>query len=142
MWHRKSAPGARELVAECEAFLAGRYVEHLLERGERVPAWAWTNQLAHGTLAQLRCPSMNVGAGEAESMGAWLPARSYLAGEVLDVAQQVGSLSWVQRRALVPLELELAARCPAISLTPSDWVTAVLAALATLTSLQQTRRHS
>ena len=45
---------SREMVGECEAFLLGRYVEHLESRSLAVPVWAWTNVLAHGTSDDLR----------------------------------------------------------------------------------------
>lgn len=31
----------RELVAECEGFLTGRFAERLASEKRRVPAWAW-----------------------------------------------------------------------------------------------------
>src|SRR5689334_16655676 len=38
---------------EFDAFLSGQYVEYLLQQGRAVPAWAWINQLAHGTPDEL-----------------------------------------------------------------------------------------
>jgi hypothetical protein len=48
----------RELVEDCEAFLAGRLVEFLERRKALVPAWAWTNLLAHGSVEQLSTVSL------------------------------------------------------------------------------------
>ena len=36
---------------EIEAYLAGAYVDWLLRRNQSVPAWAWVNAVAHGTVA-------------------------------------------------------------------------------------------
>ena len=54
MWRRDARSAADDLAAECEAFLAGRYPEYLTYRGRPVPAWAWTNPLAHASEDQLR----------------------------------------------------------------------------------------
>ena len=54
MWRRDRDPLGRSLVAECEAFLAGRYAEHLTHLGRRIPVWAWTNLIAHGNEQDLR----------------------------------------------------------------------------------------
>ena len=42
-----------ELVLECEAFLSGRYAQHLAELDLPVPVWAWMNTLAHGSSDQI-----------------------------------------------------------------------------------------
>lgn len=141
MLRRDRNAGGQELVADCEAFLTGRYVEHLLEAEAHVPAWAWTNLLAHGTEEQLRgsCASVGLDASGAEP---WLLARRYLAGEVLDKANRHGPLLKVQAQVLVPLESDLASRPNMGSSRPSDWVTAVLAALAPLAAWQPSRRRS
>lgn len=139
MWFRDGDPDGRELARECEAFLDGRYVEHLLDRGNHVPPWAWTNLLAHGSEEELRSPATTMSVNWADLLEPWLQARAYLAGEVLDAAHREGSLNRVQRRVLIPLELKLTSNPAAKYLTPSDWVTAVLTALVPINSWKHTR---
>ena len=38
---------------EIEAFLGGRFVDHLAKHGQPVPAWAVVNRLAHADHAEL-----------------------------------------------------------------------------------------
>jgi len=83
MWRRNARSAADDLAAECEAFLAGRYLEYLKCRGHPIPAWAWTNPLAHAPEEQLR--NMISTGGEAMGpAGGWLHACCYVAGELLD----------------------------------------------------------
>lgn len=138
MWFRDVDPDGRELVRECEAFLTGRYVEHVLDRGDHVPTWAWTNLLAHAEADQLRCPAKSFSVNWVELLEPWLQARAYLAGEILDAANREGSLSRVQRRMLVPLELRLAADPATRMLTSSHWVAMVLKALAPIKNWKPT----
>lgn len=141
MWRRDRNPGGRELVADCEAFMEGRYVEHLIAENASVPAWAWTNLLAHGTEEQLRCPPTDFRPHAPNELKAWYHARSYLAGEVLDLANGHRPLRAVQAEVLVPLESALAT--PSASRwRPADWVGAVLAAVGPLTGWRPTRRRS
>lgn len=117
-----------ELVAACEAFLEGRYAEHLERRGLRVPPWAWVNLLAHGTAAELDAARRVLADGEGPG-AAWRAARAFLAREVLEAAQAAGTdLADLQRRVLVPLELELMG-WPAALWGPRHVVLRVLAAL-------------
>lgn len=56
MIHRQSdtqEQAAGPLIAECEAFLDGRYRQFLERRGKPVPAWAWLDCLAHGSTADI-----------------------------------------------------------------------------------------
>ena len=57
-WISEGDAGARRMsaviVAECEAFLEGKFAESAVPAGELVPVWAWINLLAHGTEDQLR----------------------------------------------------------------------------------------
>lgn len=111
MWRRDQGHEAAALLDECDAFLAGQYAEQLGARGEAVPVWAWVNLLAHGTEEELRRALHPAGSELlGDSSRAWLEARSYLAGEVLDaVATGYSSLHELQSELLVPLELALAA---------------------------------
>jgi hypothetical protein len=118
----------RGLIAGCEAFLAGRYVEYLDSWGWLPPPWVWMNLLAHGTdaeLARLAHARPEVSCGRRLR---WEQARRYLAGEVLDAAARHGSLEALQTEVLVPLEFELMAEDG--ESTPSRWAARVLGALA------------
>jgi hypothetical protein len=117
-----------DLLPGLEAMLAGTYADHLERRGHPVPAWAWTNLLAHGSEEALRL-AMRSRRRSFWDVNVWRRARAYLAGEVLDTATRTGSLSSVQAAVLVPLELELLSRVPARSPQAGQWATRVLTAL-------------
>jgi hypothetical protein len=117
-----------EVVEALEALLGGSYAEYLERRYHRVPAWAWTNLLAHGTEEELRHAARSRHRTFWD-VNVWRHARSYLAGEVLDAADQAGSLCSVQTAVLVPLELELISWVPAQRCCAGEWATRVLAAL-------------
>ncbi len=59
----------------------------------------------------------------------WHQARSYLAVELLALAQRSAPLVELQQEVLVPLELELASRPEVAMWSPARWVTSVEAAL-------------
>lgn len=106
LW-RRSDPDAVALVEECEAFLAGTYVELCEARGEPVPVWAWMNLLAHGTEDQLHGSVV-----QRPNAGPWRQARGFFAGELLDRVDAAQlSLPEFQATVLVPLELEVLS-CP------------------------------
>ncbi len=113
-----------EMVQDCEAFLLGRYVEQLEARCMEVPAWAWTNVLAHGTSDDLRSTADDCQA-DPESTREWRAARAYVAAELLDTTSRGRSLADTQRLLLVPLELRLAARSDVEQWTPQRWVATV-----------------
>lgn len=143
MWRREGYPAGAELVAGCEAFLTGRYAEYLESRQRSVSAWAWMNLLAHGTDAELisACRSLGTAEGWGRPDGAWREARSYLAGEVLDVVDEgSGPLCALQRRVLVPLEARLAADDSA-GPNPGWLVTAVVDALDDVRRRQRRRQN-
>ena len=76
--------GSADVGAEVEALLAGRYVGWLRRRGERVPAWAWLNGLAHGASSEVSALAV-----QRHLIGrdpAWRRARRLLAGEIVAVA--------------------------------------------------------
>jgi hypothetical protein len=129
MWRGNARSAADELAADCEAFLAGRYLEYLTRRGQPIPGWAWTNPLAHAPEEQLRSMISTRG----QSMGPpsrWRHACCYVAGQLLDLAERRGPLAALQATALVPLELELISRRDVSGWNPSTWVTTVMAVLA------------
>lgn len=83
----------------------------------------WTNLLAHGSEQDLRAESV------APLGDDWRKARAYLASSLLDLASTCGPLDEVQKRVLIPLELELAA-CPEVATwEPRGWLTVVERAL-------------
>ena len=117
-----------QVVEALEAMLAGSYAEYLERRYCRVPAWAWTNLLAHGTEQALRHATRSRHRAFWD-VNVWRRARSYLALEVLDAADQAGSLCAVQTSVLVPLELDLISWVPARRSCAGEWASRVLAAL-------------
>lgn len=127
---RRNCAMGGELVADVEAFLSGRLVEHIESRGDIVPAWAWTNLLAHGTIDDLRADCKSPWLRRARTYCQWRQARSHLAAEVLSSAKQYGSLAEVQRVALVPLELQLASRAEVAYWASARWATVVEVTLA------------
>jgi hypothetical protein len=130
MWHRRSKRSEAEIVDDCAAFLQGHYVARLEERWERVPPWAWTNLLAHGTEAELRVVAAGPVRTPRSAGQSWRAAQVFLSREVLAAARRLGSLRAVQGEALIPLELQLAAEDERSEwMSPTDWVTAVRAAL-------------
>lgn len=119
---------ADELVAACEAFLAGRSAEHLAARRLRVPPWAWINLLAHGSADAIEA-ARRTDVAVADATAPWRAARADLAREVLEAAAAAGtSLDDLQRRVLVPLEFELM-RWPAALWDPRHVVLRVLSVL-------------
>jgi hypothetical protein len=98
-WRRSAED--QELVAECEAFLSGRYLYRCGGRRGRLPAWVWMSTLAHGDRADIEALA-DAGTGPRNETG---PAQ-YFARQVLSVVDVQGlSLRSLQRELLVPLEL-------------------------------------
>ena len=117
------------VVADAAAFLQGGLAERWEAEVGYVPAWVWTNRLAHGTEAELRAESEGtrpVGGARGER---WRRARAFLAGEVLESAARYGSLAALQRDVLVPLELELSGSAKAGGCSLGEWVASVESAL-------------
>jgi hypothetical protein len=71
------------------------------------PASPWIR--AGPTLGGVQAPAQWIVSGHE-----WCEARSYLAAELLNLAEGYGPLSEVQRTMLVPVELEFASRARAI----------------------------
>lgn len=127
---RRTDPEGPQLVAECEAFLAGTYAEHVETLGDRVPGWAWANLLAHGTVDDLRTAATLLHtARSVHPAGGWHTARAYLATEVLRLVDGgTRSLHDLQQQLLVPVE-EVLASGPGWAETPASLVTIVRSAL-------------
>jgi hypothetical protein len=137
-WHKNpSAPvdrAARLLVAEVEAFLSGSYEDLLRHRGDEIPLWAQMNSCAHGRLASLRGVLASSSAdryyfGDRWEL-MWRRTKRTFAQQLLDEVQgDEQRLFDLQRRVLVPLELELIAEEAAGDLSPLKLVRSLRAAL-------------
>lgn len=136
-WRHAYRKGHRELVAECEAFCLGRFAEHSIATSDAVPAWAWTNLLAHGTEEELRREEARC-AGRPAGASDWRGARAYLVTELLEAIGRGASLHELQAQVLQPLELELSSRRSMDWWTPRRWVTKARAALG---AYEHSRRH-
>jgi hypothetical protein len=99
---------ARPVDNEFDAYLSGVYAGWLVRNERSVPAWARLNPIAHGTLGELQSIAETGGAPDVAGV-AWRPVCAFLAHEVLAVAGDAAALASLQQRALVPLELRLAA---------------------------------
>ena len=109
-WWRRKTSEAETLVRECEAFLAGNYLDRAEPTLDPPPPWAWLNLLAHGSCDELVDARRRLGAVDEADwwVRRWRGAQRYLAGEILDACHgDPGALRDLQRRILVPLELEL-----------------------------------
>jgi len=126
VWRPEHNAGAVELVADCEAFLLGRYAEELSARGAPVPVWAWTNLLAHGSEEDLAASAASLGSAGASP---WRAARARLAGELLSATGPDCALTELQGAVLAPLELSLAAREAVERWDRRTWLSTVRAAL-------------
>jgi hypothetical protein len=130
MWFsRLREPWCGQLVADCEAFLSGQLAERVEMQAVRVPVWAWTNLLAHGTEGDLRSECTTAHKRRNTLADEWRDARAYLAGEVLQLSDHQSSLSEMQHAVLVPLELDLASCVGTEGWGPCQWVASVEEAL-------------
>lgn len=99
-----------DLVEGSEAFLTGRYREHLESRGEPLPAWAWVNRLAHGTVADIEALCVPGPTSGPEAVVA-----SIGAPVVLGIRSGTISLESAQLGMLIPLEDHLLHHAPQAS---------------------------
>jgi len=136
MWPlRKRQRGGRaskhEGIAEVEAFPSGHYVRYLVDNKRPVPAWAWLNELAHGSHDDITALTVSEPRRALWNTNAWEGAVAFLAQELVSQAPRRGrTLSELQRSTLIPLELELAGRSRRWSyLTPAQFALTVLSAL-------------
>jgi hypothetical protein len=99
------------VAASCEAFLDGRYVEHLLASHRRLPPWVALNRLAHADAAVIAAlaaaPDRAAGADELP----WVPDERDLARAIMAATRgEPGAVRALQLDALVRLELWLIER--------------------------------
>ena len=106
---------------ECEAFLAGQLVEHLVAHGREVPTWAWLNKLAHASVAELERIAMGTPAyGHDVEYAAWNQSMTVLADDLLgQVGGDLAALEAIQSRFLVAFELAAIESGPSFPMTPS-----------------------
>jgi hypothetical protein len=140
-----SCPGARDanpaspdwswsgIGDEVEAFLHGRYADHLAERGRAVPAWAAINRLAHTDHRGLVALVAGSGVEPRHALGrrhAWAEEERFVAASLLARSGATpAGLHRMQREALVPVELSLIGRSAAAPVSMHDALGAATAAL-------------
>lgn len=128
-WDWQTDRECRDLVADCEAFLGGRLAERLEDLGTRVPNWAWTNLLAHGSTAALRREVEGTQRLSQPQSRDWRRARGFLAAEVLANTGSMPSLGLLQANVLQPLEIRLAESPATRWWGPAQWAVHVSALL-------------
>lgn len=95
---------ARDLIREAERVLDGRTLETYISRRERVPAWSLIALLAHASrteLMRLATPAAT------PDPAAWSGTVARLAADLIAMTWDESSLIRLQRRSLVPLELDM-----------------------------------
>lgn len=101
----RAKPG-EGLGDECEAWLAGRWAEHLDTRHQAVPSWAWLNQVAHASEEALQTMSQPPEKNPRDDQWSWL--RACVAEALIKRASERGvTVADLQRSVLVPIELAL-----------------------------------
>lgn len=93
-----------DVADECEAFLAGAYVDACHRLGLRAPVWTWLNEVAHADPDRLRAVASTI---EPDHADIERRTRAALAQAVVAAMSDRG-LTDLQRELLVPLELCLA----------------------------------
>ena len=121
------------------AFSSGRYADYLAGRGLPAPAWAWVNTVARGSTLLVASLAMADVPGEApEELRCWYRARKAMSQVVMEQLAQHQHripLAELQRRALVGLELELAATADAFPRGPVETTCLVVDALVAIEML-------
>ena len=101
---RNRPAAARGVIREAERLLSGRTLDSYIARRARVPAWSLIALLGHASrpdLSRLCRP-----APDRDPLG-WSATVARLAAELLALTWDELSLVRLQRRALIPLELNL-----------------------------------
>lgn len=114
---RSKRPKPGGIVQEAERLLQGRTLEAYIARHERVPAWSLIGLLAHASrseLTRLASPATR------PDPDGWSGTVARLAGELLGVTFDEASLVYLQRRSLVPLELDMLGSLTAPPASPAD----------------------
>lgn len=127
LWYRcRRPPNADDTIAQCEAYLSGRYTDWLAERGEPVPGWAWVNRLAHGSRRDIaEAAAADGSVDEREQLVTELARKIESTAHSADI-----SLIDLQRSTLIPLESRLRAvfgsAVPKTGAELAAWVRAAL----------------
>jgi hypothetical protein len=104
------APSSPTLADECESFLNGAYIEHLLDHDSEVPAWAWINAIAHAApdrIAELANES-SIPRSKRADYRAWQVVIRAIAEEVMEAADgRPSDVEQIQVLTLMPLEFAL-----------------------------------
>lgn len=106
---RRAEALGRQLVGECESFLAGRYPSVLQDHGLPVPGWAWLSVLAHAPTESLA--EHATGGLRRRSLDAttaqWQQAVALLAQELVTTAYHTGCrVEELQHSLIFDIELE------------------------------------
>lgn len=128
-WRRRDSADVQvgpSVGEECEEFLAGHLTEYLTVVGRPIPGWAWLNRVAHVRRDEL---ILLASGGFPTDPPAWRRALACLARAVLDQGEVDGGLDEIQRRLLIPLELQLIGEPGGNTLSPSQLIDRVLTEL-------------
>lgn len=132
-----SSTSGQEIAEECEAFLSGSFADFQGSRRQPVEAWAWVNRVAHAEPEELRALASRSTMWRDGGLRRggfrtrrWRRAVSDMARDLLSLAEgKPRIIKRLQGRALVPLELELAARGNRYPVTPEVLVAKARGAL-------------
>lgn len=113
---RKELAG-RDVVREAERMLDGRTLESYIARRERVPAWSLIALLGHASRIDLMRLSSPAAAPDPNG---WSATVARLASDLLALTWDEHSLIRLQRRSLIPLELNLLGGFVAPPCTPGE----------------------
>src|SRR5262245_53558180 len=97
LWGRRRKDEDREpkeLLRDCELLLAGQTGDVSDPATAALPAWVWTNLLAHASREQIRRVAYSLPQSQDPS---WRRARRYLAGEILETVADDHELWRLQR---------------------------------------------
>jgi hypothetical protein len=104
-WGKRHHPvGARDVIREAERVLNGRTLESYIARRDRVPAWSLIALLGHASRVELTRLSTPSGARDPNG---WSATVARLAADLVALTWDDPSLTRLQRRSLIPLELNL-----------------------------------
>lgn len=114
---RRESAAARGVVREAERLLGGRTLESFIGRRQKVPAWTLVALLGHATRSDLlRLASPLAGP---DPVG-WSGTVARLAADLFAMTVDDASLVRLQRRSLIPLELQMLGRMVAPPATPAE----------------------
>ncbi|HVM63592.1 MAG TPA: hypothetical protein VMU14_01935 [Acidimicrobiales bacterium] len=122
---RRRDAGTEAMLAAVEEMLTGRLV--LGQSWRERDAWTCVNALGHADWDTLRAFAAE---GPRRPAQPWDTVLAFLAAELLSTAKEPSRLEQVQRRELIPLELELLAGDVPATVSPARLAEVVQARLA------------